>query len=218
MKKLVFVLAVSALGLSCTPSSSAKEQAENIEVNSVETVESEVIVKEDSVRVEDLSAYFVEEGKAGYKEVQAKSVSQTGNGVYCYFRLKGKKASNMRLHIQYWDDAYADVDYYKFVVDGTTYNYTANRDKNVVGNVASVQSSTFFWYDNNINKTDQKFLEALSESESASLSLIDRGTNTVVGTIVISEQVKKDIRRTLDYYFSLDGSLIPRAGMVNIRD
>ena len=122
------------------------------------------------------------------------------------------------MRIQYWDSDYADADQYTFNVDGKKYTYIANRNRNTLGDARIVEGSTFYWYDDALNKKDQVFLEALGKSEKASVSLIDRATNKSVATITISGQVKKNITRTLEYYFALDGSLIPRQGMVNIRD
>lgn len=215
MHKIMFSL-LAVVFMSCSPNQPANKQDATNQSDSIS--KADTLVSVETAAVPDLSGYFVEVKKGAYAEVQAKSASQSVNGIYCYFRLKAKKASNMRLHIQYWDDAYADVDHYRFNVDGKTYDFTANRNKETSAGGAVLQGSTFYWYDNNVNKTDQAFLKALSEAKQASLNLIDRGTNSVVATITISEQVKEDIKRTFDYYFSLDGALIPRAGMVNIRD
>jgi len=218
MRNFFAILLPFAACVSCMPGQSADKQDKSAIEDTLALVHQADTITPEVEPEEDLSVYFTEDKSSGYTQIQAKSVPAGGNGVYCYFRLKGKKASGMRMHIQYWEDKYANVDYYSFNVDGKTYKYMANRNRSTLGDARVVQGSIFYWYDDSVNKTDQAFLEALGSSKNATISLIDRATNTAVGTITISEQVKKDIRRTFEYYFSLDGSLIPRAGMVNIRD
>ncbi|MFR9165140.1 MAG: hypothetical protein ACLVKO_02505 [Dysgonomonas sp.] len=167
---------------------------------------------------ESLKMYFNERKASNQVLVQPKNIAANGNGIYCYFTLSGNKATALRFRIQYWDEKYADVDQYQFVVDGKKYDYIANRDESGSHNTRIVDSSTtFYWYDDRVDKTDQNFLEAMARSKSAKLNLIDRAVNKVIGTIEITENQKSDIKRTLDYYFSLNGAAIPKKGMVNIR-
>lgn len=167
--------------------------------------------------VDDLSGLFSKQKTSTQVLVQAKGVSLDGNGIYCYFRMKGSKASGFRMRIQYWDEKYAEADLYKFDVDGNIYEYTANRNRSGAGSMQVSEGASFYWYDNSINKKDQAFLEAVSKGKTVKLNLIVKDSNKPVTTITLSSKEKENIGRTFDYYFALNGATIPKEGMVNIR-
>jgi len=215
MKKTIIIPILLFL-ISCNQKQAAKIE-NNIDSVTVVAAE-EAVVEQPKEVTKDLSAYFDKVRNGSQTIVQPEGISDKSNTIYCYFRVKGAKASNLRMRIQYWDANFAEADQYVFNVDGKKYTYIANRNRNTLGGGQIVEGSTFYWYDDGLNKKDEAFLKTLGKSAKASVHLIDRATNETVATIAVTEQVKKTILRTLEYYFDLDGSLIPREGMVNIRD
>lgn len=216
MKKIL-IIPLLVLAFGCNPKQTA--DMENNTTDSVNVVvAADTIAEQPEVADEDLSSYFDEVRNGSQTIVQPEGISDKSNTIYCYFRLKSKKASNFRMRIQYWDANFSEADQYTFNVDGKRYTYIANRNRNTLGDSRIVEGSTFYWYDDGINKKDESFLKALGKSKQATVHLIDRATNETVASIPVTAQVKKTILRTLEYYYALDGSLIPREGMVNIRD
>ena len=194
---------------------SLKETQDTIQEMKKESLSQEKSVLK--VSAADLAPFFKKQISGTQTLIQPKEVSQKTDGIYCYFRMKGAKATGFRFHIQFWSEKYANVDSYTFNSDGQIFSYIANHNNSGSGDSRIVQSSTFFWYDNAVNKTDLKFLEAIANGTNVTVSLIDRGTNETINTLIISDNEKASIRRTIDYYHALDGALIPKKGMVNIR-
>ncbi|GAB6010952.1 hypothetical protein [Viscerimonas tarda] len=219
MKNLILISSLCFILVSCDQpkagNAAASKGAQDTTGTAPNVPEQKKPVSEHSAS--ELAPYFNEQVSGAQILVQAKGISRKTDGLYCYFRLKGKKATALRFHIQYWDEKYADVDSYTFNADGKKFNYIANRNESGSANSQIAQSSYFYWYDNGVNKTDLAFLEAVANGKNVILSLIDRGTNEAIGTLSLSEEEKLNIRRTIDYYYALDGAIIPRKGMVNIR-
>ncbi len=214
MKK-IFVLILVPAFIACAPKTDSSDNKKaGLNSDSLHTHVQEKV----KPSAEELEQYFDRQKNASQVIVQAKGIPANGEGVYCYFRMKGERASKFRFRIQYWDAKYADADLYRFDVDGKTYEYMANNDKSPSGSSHIANNTIFYWYDKGINKEDQAFLEALAQSENATISLVDRAVDKSLGRIILSQKQKEDIGRTLDYYFALDGATIPRKGMVNIRD
>jgi len=216
-KNYIIILAFVLFALSCNQKTSGGDTNVREDKDSVKQEQITDVQKKQKPSVKDLEPFFVKQNTSSGTIIQAKEVNTEGNGIYCYFRLKNDKATGLRLRIQYWSEKYANADQYLFVVDGKSYTYIANRDKSGSGNDRVVESAVFYWFDNSMNKTDLAFVEKLADSKESSISLIDRATGETVTMLALTDSEKLIIRRTLDYYFALDGATIPKEGMVNIR-
>lgn len=205
MKKL-FILLLVTVFVSCEFAGRSTANKENVKdsVTSADSLKSPIT----KLSADELSGLFSEQKTATQVLVQAKGVSLDGNGVYCYFRMKGAKASGFRMRIQYWNEKHAEANLYKFDVDGDIYEYTANRNRSGSGSMQVTEGASFYWYDNSINKKDQAFLEAVSKAKVVKLSLMSKDSNRLVATTTLSSKEKENIGRTFDYYFALNGATI----------
>ena len=165
---------------------------------------------------EELAPFFTEQESESQILVQPKGITSATNGIYCYFLIRNNRATGLRLHIQYWSENYANVHFYSYDVDGKNYSYIANRSKTGSSD-PRFAATTFYWYDNDANRSDINFLNALVKGKNVTVKLIEKSTNEIVNTLTLSEEEKLGIQRTLDYYYALNGALIPKKGMVNIR-
>ncbi|NDW17536.1 hypothetical protein D0T53_01230 [Dysgonomonas sp. 216] len=217
MKKILVCLSALLFILSSCHHTQANKNTEK--TNTADSVSAKVdsvmIIEEKTPSAEDLETYFSKQKTGSGVFIQPNNIASNGDGVYCYFRLKNDKATALRLHIQYWN--YTEADQYVFNADGKSFTYIANKNQSGSANQQIVQSSVFYWFDNEMKKNDLEFVEALADAQKAQISLVDRGTGETLATIVLSESVKQTLRRTIDYYNALDGAIIPRKGMVNIR-
>lgn len=202
MKKLVYAFVLLFTLFACNREPKPVDNIQNESKNdSVPTT----IYTEDDVPDEKptrayLEKYFTNDG--GWIQVRnALSADQTG--MYIYFQAPDDVARNLRLRIQYYGSST-----YKFTIDGKAYTYKANRSQNS-NDKRFVEGSSTSWYDNSVKKNDLKFLEALASSRKAVLTIGGSDIN-------IDDRIKKDIRRTLDYFEAMDG-LLPKSNMVNIR-
>lgn len=202
MKKIVYILALLS-GLSACSRASKTDQNthENTTKDSVRITEKVPDEKkEEKPTRESLEKYFSNE-KGWIQIHNALSADQTG--LYIYFQAPDDVARNLRLRIQYHGAAT-----YKFTIDGKQYTYNANRSQNA-NDSRFVENNSANWYDDTVKKDDLKFLEALTSSKNARLS--------IGGSVIeISNLTKQNIQRTLDYFESMDG-LLPKTNMVNIR-
>lgn len=227
MKRIIFIPFLFALVsfTACNQIKKENKEADNTSQDSIKTEKAgktdtkEPQQKKQTVKysAEELAPYFTEQISGAQTLIQPNGIKHNTSGIYCYFRLKDKRATTLRFHIQYWAEKYSNVDSYTFDADGKTFNYIANRNESGSGDSRIAQSSSFYWYDNNVNKTDLTFLNAIANGKDVTVSLIDRATNIAVDVLTLSDEEKLNIRRTIDYYYALDGALIPRKGMVNIR-
>lgn len=214
MKKLVFLFFVfSTLVIACNQKNTKPTEA--IVTDSLQTKQSESEkVTEIKPDKDKLKAFFKEQKKTNQVLVEPINKNET---LYCYFRIKNFRATGLRLRIQCWDGSCIDADQYNIMVDGEKHTYMSNRNKEANGSEWILEKATYYWYDNAINKEDLKFLETLANAKEASVRFIDRGTNKTVLSVTLTEKDRNSIRQTIDYYFSLGGSAIPKKGMVNIR-
>ncbi|SHF53235.1 hypothetical protein [Dysgonomonas macrotermitis] len=202
MKKLIYSLAVLSVTFSCNRAQPTNTTTEEVaKADTIETVEdkTEEPVVEKASR-ESLEKYFTKDGE-WIQVKNALSADQTG--LYVYFQAPDDVARNLRLRIQYGDAAT-----YKFTIDGKLYTYKANRSKSSDSRFVE-GSGSFNWYDDGVKRDDLKFLEALASSKNVEFKASG-------ASITISEETKRNIQRTLDYFESMDG-LLPRSNMVNIR-
>lgn len=218
MKKIFFILCILTLFVTgCGQKSQTQETTKN--ENSEAEKKNTPQQKETNLKIsaKELESYFRKEEISSQIMIYPKEIQGNADGVYCYFQLKNEKASKLRLRIQYWDEKYADVDQYIFEADGESFEYIANNNRTISGSGLVVKGSIFHWFDNGINKTDLSFIEAIAKANTTKINLIDRGLGKTIDTITLTDQQKESLKRTIDYYFALDGATIPRKGMVNIR-
>lgn len=205
MRKSFVLFALLPIVFSCNnkPSVSNDNNIEKVDSVLVQHQENQDTIVDDKPSRESLSAYFTEDKSGDKSWIQVKNaLSADETGIYVYFQTEYDVAKNLRMRMQY-----ADNTSYKFIVDGKSYNYKANRSK---GSDARFVDGGVSWYDGGIKRDDLKFLEALAASKDAKVVLSDGSSQT------ISNQTKVNIKRTLDYFESLDG-LLPKSNMVNIR-
>lgn len=217
--KQLFILSAFACAIySCTQS---KGQTETTSQSETEQTDVNAEESTDKNRIGELAQYFDEQKKGNDILVQPKDLKikpqAQADDFYCYFYKKGDKAISLRFRIQYWSEKFADVDQYNFTIDGKSYSYIANGNKEMNSDPRIAKGSTFYWFDNTINQSDLKFLESIGDSKNATITLFDRGSGTDVATIDLSERQKQNIKYTLEYYKALGGATIPKKGMVNIR-
>ena len=221
MRKILFILSVIVFVVIACNQPSKKDvirtEAEEVMTDTIKEDGKTQEPQKKKYKPEDLEKYFTRQQTSSQLLIQPKGITSESNGIYCYFRLKGDRASGMRLRIQYWSEQYALADQYRFIVDGKYYTYIANRNKSDSGNSQIVDSAVFFWFDNDMKQNDLAFAEALADSEDSKVKLIDRATGETLATITLTESDKLSLRRTIDYYFALNGAVIPKEGMVNIR-
>lgn len=204
MKILIVSLAILSIGFGCNnPQTQDKNKVmseDNSKTSSTSIEEKADTTTENSQSSISLSKYFNNDG--GWIQINnALSADQTG--LYVYFQAPNDVARNLRLRIQYGDQSI-----YKFVVDGNSYTYKANRSQN--SDNRFVEGSSFSWYDADVKNKDYKFLEALSKSKNAKVILNDGNS------LSITEDTKQAIKKSFEYFETLDG-LLPKTNMVNIR-
>lgn len=202
MKKVIISLAILSTGFACNSAQNKDisiADAENKDTLSIIENKQDTTTESKPSR-ESLDQYFTkEEGWIQIKD--ALSTDQTG--IYVYFQAPDDVARNLRMRIQYGGEST-----FKYIIDGESYTYKANRSKGSDNRV--VEGSSLSWYDSDVKNKDYKFLQALSNSKDAKVILSDGSSFT------ISEEIKTGIKRTLDYFETLDG-LLPKTNMVNIR-
>lgn len=203
MKKIIYTLSLVSILIACNRVSGgdadkSKEENKKDTVLSVKNTEEE-IAGEKPTRA-SLEKYFINDGN--WIQVR-NALSSDRTGLYIYFQAPDDVARNLRLRIQYHGSSA-----YKFSIDGKQYTYKANRSQSS-NDSRFVESASTSWYDDGVKKDDLKFLEALASSQKAELNI----GGSIIG---IDDQIKKNIRRTLDYFESMDG-LLPKSNMVNIR-
>lgn len=201
MKKIIYTLSLLSMLTACNrvsgEGSGSKEENKKDTVLSAKNTEEE-ITEEKPTRA-SLEKYFTNDGN--WIQVR-NALSSDRTGLYIYFQAPDDVARNLRMRIQY------SASTYKFIIDGKQYTYKANRSQNN-NDSRFVESASITWYDDGVKKDDLKFLEALASSQKAELN--------IGGSIItIDDQIKKNIRRTLNYFESMDG-LLPKTNMVNIR-
>lgn len=202
MKKVIILVAILSTGFACN---SAQNKDASTTVSENKDTASIVEEKEDTITKNkpsegSLAQYFSKDD--GW--IQIKNVlSADQTGLYVYFQAPDDVARNLRMRIQY-----GGADSYKFIIDGESFTYKANRSKGSDNRV--VEGSSLSWYDSDVKNKDYKFLQALSNSKEAKVIAGDGSS------YVISDEVKTGIKRTFDYFESLDG-LLPKTNMVNIR-
>lgn len=202
MKKIILSLAILSLGFACN-SAQTKDVSvgESEKTDTIETTqEKENTASPNKPSQASLAPYFDKEGE-WIQIKNALSADQTG--IYVYFQAPDDVAKNLRMRIQY-----GDASVYKFTIDGKSYPYNANRSKG--SDNRFISGSSLSWYDNDVKNKDYKFLQALSNSTNAKITL-NNGTS-----FTINNETKKGIKRTFDYFEALDG-LLPKTNMVNIR-
>lgn len=166
-------------------------------------VEPKVLLTLDSLKAPNSRLTYSESSEW----VEPKEIENT---VYFYFQLKNEKARNMRMRIEYLQEQYENVNKYEFVVDGETFEYTANKNR------SSEYRKIFYWYDHNVSQSDVKLIEALADAKEVKVNLVDK-TRGVIATLPLSVDTRQDIKLVYDYYQSMGGAKIPRKGMVNVR-
>lgn len=202
MKKVIISLSILSFSFACN-NTQTKDIPDNNSVN--KDTASIVDQKQDSITENKISKaslaqYFTKEGEW----IQVKNaLSEDQNGIFTYFQAPDDVARNLRMRIQY-----SEGSTYKYIIDGESFTYKANRSKNSDNRV--VEGSSLNWYDSDVKNKDYKFLKALSDSKDAKVILSNGSSFT------ISNETKTGIKRTFDYYESLDG-LLPKTNMVNIR-
>lgn len=196
MIKLYIYVSSFFILLSCNVKT---KQIDNQNTNIDTTQIVDTLSQNNSLDIKNLSRSFVQEGKW----VQIKNaLSSEQTGMYLYFESEHGVAKNLRLRIQYGNSSS-----FRFKVGGKTYSYKANRSQD--SNTAFVDGGVC-WYDDSVKKDDLKFIEALIKSDNATLVL--NGETS----IAITNKIKSDMQKTLDYFEAQDG-LLPKSNMVNIR-
>ncbi len=202
MKKIIISLAILSTSFACNNAQTkdiSKADSENKDTVSI-VEEKQDTATENIPSKESLDQYFTKDGE-WIQIKNALSADQTG--IYVYFQAPDDVARNLRMRIQYGGEGT-----YKYIVDGQSFTYKANRSKG--SDNRFVEGSSFSWYDNDVKNKDYKFLQALSNSQNAKVILSNGSSFT------ISDETKAGIKRTLDYFEALDG-LLPKTNMVNIR-
>lgn len=202
MKKIIISLAILSTSFACNNAQTkdiSKADSENMDTVSI-VKEKQDTTTENIPSKESLNQYFIKDGE-WIQIKNALSADQTG--IYVYFQAPDDVARNLRMRIQYGGEGT-----YKYIVDGQSFTYKANRSKG--SDSRFIEGSSLSWYDSDVKNKDYKFLQALSNSQNAKVILGDGSSFT------ISEETKAGIKRTLDYFEALDG-LLPKTNMVNIR-
>lgn len=202
MKKVIISLAILSTSFACNNVQTkdiSKVGSENKDTVSTLDQKQDTISKSKPSQ-ESLAQYFTKDEEW----IQVKNaLSEDQNGIFVYFQAPDGVARNLRMRIQYGEGTT-----YKYTIDGEFFTYKANRSKNSDNRV--VQGSSLNWYDSDVKNKDFKFLQALSNSKDAKV-ILSNGCS-----FSISNETKAGIKRTFDYFESLDG-LLPKTNMVNIR-
>ena len=203
MKKVIISLAILFISFACNNAQNkdiSKNDSESKDtVSMLEQQERDTITKGRPSQ-ESLAQYFSKDGEW----IQVKNaLSKDQSGIFIYFQAPDGVARNLRMRIQYGGGTT-----YKYIVDGESFTYKANRSKDSDNRV--VENSSLSWYDSDVKNKDFKFLQALSNSKDAKVIVNDGSSLT------ISEETKTGIKRTFDYFEAQDG-LLPKTNMVNIR-
>jgi len=181
MKKVIVSLLILLVVFSC--GNMPKDDSSGKEKNEITAAEKDTVEKEVPNK-ESLAEYFTTDNS----RIQVKDALADDKTGFCiYFSKVNGKARGLKMHIQY-----GDRDIYQFSIDRDRYTYKSNHSK-------GSRKNRTYWYDYDVEAKDMKFLRALIKSKSASIIFSD-GTG-----ISISEEVKKQIERTLDYYTLLEG-------------
>lgn len=202
MKTIIISLLSLGFGFGCNNGESKNVPKAESEIKDTVTINEN---KQDSITEnkpskESLDQYFIKDGE-WIQIKNALSADQTG--IYVYFQAPEDVARNLRMRIQYGNESV-----FEYVIDGKSYSYRSNRSKDSDNRFA--EGSSLKWYDSDVKNKDYKFLQALSNSKNAKVVFSDGSS------ITISEAIKSGIKRTFDYFESLDG-LLPKTNMVNIR-
>jgi len=183
MNKIIILLMIILTGIACSNQNKNTIPAENESFDSF---------LNDSLENKALSEYFTEKKSGGLIKVQPKvTLSENGTGFYVYFTKNKNEIKDLKLFIQF-----EDRDIYQFSVKGQKYTYKSNFSKGSGKNKIN-------WYDYKMSAIDIGLLYALIKSESARIIFSD-GTS-----VLVSDEDRESIRRTLAYFEELGGRYPP---------
>lgn len=206
MKKVIIFSSLLFICFACNTQVNNNTQQDEITTDSINTTNESNVqeIQKTEPAPDSFAPYFTEEKSGGKTWIQIKdALSGDQTGFYVYFRKENNIAKGLRMRVQY-----ADQDIYQFSADGVKYTYKSNRSKG--SDSRFVEGTGLNWYDSEVKRNDLKFLQALIKSENANIAFSD-GTS-----VPITNKMKEDIQKTLDYFESLGGQL-PTSNMVNIR-
>lgn len=163
------------------------------------------VPKIDSTKVKELSKYFdikkdefSDENVKWYTPKSAPKYSNR-NGIYCYIRTSNGTADVLRFVIQYYADDWLFFEQIKFSIDDSAYSYFPVNSKRDNGS-----GYIWEWFDDILSSENKDIILALSESKQAKMKFIGDKYYKIKD---ISRSQCEDIKRTVDLFIALGGSL-----------
>lgn len=174
---------------------------ENNLIDSTSVVESKKSAT-DSSKIKNLKHLFTEKkddfGESTWIKPKSKPEYINQNGFYCYFEKDANgNAFNFRFVGQYAADDWLFIKYLKFNIDGKNYEFYPSE-------VNTDNDSTIWeWFDEGINVTDSKLIEAIANAKSVKIRFEGR---QYYNDKIMSKNNINSIKNTLEYYKALGGS------------
>lgn len=216
MNKLILFLSTLLVLLSCSSKTNVKEDVENNTEKIEEKIENAEVEQPKSkyeIR-KALEKKFKRLNRGQYVQIIPLYMSNKNeNGIYCHFLEKGNRYISLNLHIQYDD---YNADYYELSVGETMKKYESNKSLKIDKSEVVVNDATFKWFDKMINEEDEALIRKIGEQKTGTLKLF-RSTGELIATKQLTKEESQSLLNTIDYYKALNGSKIPKKGMVNIR-
>lgn len=161
----------------------------------------------DSAKIKELKVFFREkkdefspDGKIWVKPKSSPAYTNQ-NGIYCYFQTENNVPNNFRFRVQYYSDEWLFFDKIQFSIDGKAYEYVPLTTENDSGNGGYIWE----WCDENVSESsDKELINALANAKTAKMKFIGRQYYDVKN---ITKEQLNGIKRTVEYYKSLGGSL-----------
>lgn len=167
--------------------------------------------KKDSIKSKELLKYFTlkkdefDANNQVWVKPKSAPMYRNYNGIYCYFSKVGEGEldipSNFRFVIQYVADDWLFIKSYEFSIDGKVYGFNPDKQEKDNGS-----GSIWEWCDVSVKSNGNltKLIEALANAKTAKVKYI--GSHYVEIKTIPQDQIK-NIKRTLDLYYYMGGTL-----------